>query len=411
MIREALRRTLSVLLALAGASGTACADTPLSLPAQVGKQIFFDQNLSGSRKMSCATCHDPANHYAPPNALAVQRGGPNLKQTGTRAVPTLTYKNFTTPYADLADNPDGVSAPGPGGGFTWDGRAPTLADQAQIPLLSPIEMANKSFQSVVAKLQAAAYAPLFKQAFGANAFKDPSAAFGDALAALQAYQLEDSSFHPYTSKYDLYASNKIGGTLSAAEIRGMVIFQDPARGNCAACHYNGPGVGGGVAQFTDYSYEAIGVPRNVKDIAANRLVRGRRAYFDMGLCSRSDHPPASSKSFCGLFKTPTLRNVATRKVFFHNGQIKSLTEAINFYATRDTHPERWYPTVAGVVQKYDDLPARYRGNIDTQMPLDGRAPGSTPPLSAQDVSDLVAFLGTLTDGYVPPPAGSAAAAQ
>jgi len=403
MLRPALRPIAVGLLTLAACAWNgAGADTALSLPAQVGRQIFFDQSLSGSGQMSCASCHDPNNHYAPSNALAVQLGGPGLNQAGTRAVPTLTYKDYTPAYADLADNPDGVSAPGPGGGFTWDGRAATLAAQAQIPLLSPIEMANTSIQDVVNKLQKTSYVALFQQAFGANAFSDPNTAFSDALAALQAYQLEDPSFHPYTSKYDLYSSNKIGGTLTAAEARGFAVFQDPARGNCAACHYSGAGVGGAVAQFTDYSFEAIGVPRNMNDIAANRLVHGLPVFFDMGLCSRPDHPLPASAPYCGMFKTPTLRNVASRKVFFHNGQIKSLTDAIRFYATRDTNPELWYPTVNGVVQKFNDLPTRYQGNIDPQMPLDGRAPGSTPPLSEQDISDLVAFLGTLTDGYVPP---------
>jgi cytochrome c peroxidase len=102
-----------------------------------------------------------------------------------------------------------------------------------------------------------------------------------------------------------------------------------------------------------------------------------------------------------MFKTPTLRNVATRKVFFHNGQFKSLTDVVRFYNTRDTNPELWYPTVNGVVQKFNDLPATYRGNIDTQMPLDGRPAGSQPPMTDQDIADLVAFLGTLTDGYKP----------
>jgi cytochrome c peroxidase len=58
-----------------------------------------------------------------------------------------------------------------------------------------------------------------------------------------------------------------------------------------------------------------------------------------------------------MFKTPTLRNVATRSVLFHNGALKSLKDVIHFYNTRDTEPERWYPTVKGVVQKFNDLPA------------------------------------------------------
>jgi len=148
--------------------------------------------------------------------------------------------------------------------------------------------------------------------------------------------------------------------------------------------------------FTDYSFEAIGVPRN-PNIVANR--NGK--YYDLGICNRVDHPPAKNGQFCGMFKTPTLRNVATRKVFFHNGAIKSLREAIEFYNTRDTNPERWYPRRNGKVQKFDDLPEPYRANLDKQGPLDGRKAGSAPPMSEQDIDDLIAFLNTLTDDYTP----------
>jgi len=386
-------------------TGTLCfvplAASALSPAAQVGQKMFFDTNLSSSGKLACSTCHDPSNHYAPSNNLAVQLGGPNLLSSGTRAVPTLTYKDFTPPYSDLLDNPDGISAPGSGGGFTQDGRAPTLAAQAQIPLLASNEMDNSSFADVVNKIQNSSYANLFIQAFGSTAFADTPTAFANAMTALQAFQLEDTSFHPYTSKYDLYAANKIGGALTASEARGLAVFSDPNKGNCFSCHYSGAGINGSVALFTDFSYEAIGVPRN-QAIPANVLFRGLPLSYDMGICSRSDHPLPANAPYCGKFKTPTLRNVATRNVFFHNGQMKSLSDVISFYNTRDTNPELWYPTVNGVVQKFNDLPTIYRGNVDTQMPLDGRAPGSQPPMTAQDMLDLAAFLGTLTDGYQPP---------
>src|SRR4029077_3114522 len=121
------------------------------------------------------------------------------------------------------------------------------------------------------------------------------------------------------------------------------------------------------------------------------------AYYDLGLCGRPDHPLPDSERYCGMFKTPTLRNVAIRKVFFHNGQTKSLRDAIRFYNTRDTNPELWYPVVDGVLQKFDDLPARYRGNLDAQPSLDGGPRGSSPAMSDQDIDDLLAFLATLTD--------------
>lgn len=86
----------------------------------------------------------------------------------------------------------------------------------------------------------------------------------------------------------------------------------------------------------------------------------------------------------------------------YNQGNRSLKEVLRFYNTRDTNPELWYPVVDGKVQKFDDLPGKYRANIDPQVPLDGRAPGSKPPMSDQDLMDLEAFLNTLTDGYRPP---------
>jgi len=428
---NALRRSSFALTLFLGAALSACGGSTakpsatvqtLSLAAQVGQKMFFDSTLSGSGKMSCATCHDPSSAYAPPNALAVQFGGTRLDQLGTRAAPSLRYKEYTPPYADLLDNPDGISVPGPGGGFAWDGRAATLADQAQIPLLDAREMANASAADVVAKLQAAGYADLFRTAFGATAFADTTTAFASARAALQAFQMEDASFHPFSSKYDLYAGNKIGGNLTPAETRGLKVMVDPTTGNCASCHFQGAGLNGSSALFTDFSYEAISVPRNMS-IPAN----ADPSYNDIGLCGplRTDHPPVAGNTFCGMFKAPTLRNVATRQAFFHNGVFHSLEQVIRFYNTRDTMPEIWYPTVGGTpkatpdadfptyglittqyvggtVQKYNDLPAMFVSNLDTQMPLDGRPAHSAPPMSEQNISDLICFLNTLTDGYKPP---------
>ena len=392
------RLIVALAIALSGRVGTGhpapavVAGMALSPAAAVGRLLFFDPSLSASGRMACATCHDPRHAHAPPNDRAVQLGGPTLADAGIRAVPSLRYKEYTPPYNDMLDNPDGISAPGPGGGLTQDGRAPTLAEQARIPLLAANEMANRDPADVVKKIKASVSADVFQRTFGASIFNDTGLAFARALAALQAYQLEDPIFHPYSSKYDRYASNKIDGTFTPAEQRGLVIYSDPQKGNCFACHYNGAGLNGSVRLFTDYTYAAIGVPRNT-DIPANRDA----SYYDLGVCDRPDHPRPASRQFCGLFKTPTLRNVATRHVFFHNGRIKSLNEAIRFYNTRDTNPELWYPTLNGVVQKWDDLPLPYRGNVDTQAPLDSRPRGSRPAMSDQEIQDLEAFLGTLTD--------------
>jgi cytochrome c peroxidase len=392
----------------------------LSAAAQVGKQLFFDQGLSASGQLACATCHDPDHAYGPPNALAVQLGGPRGASPGLRATPSIRYKEFTPGYADLLDNPDGFSAPAPGGGFAWDGRADSLSEQARAPLLSPFEMANAGPAEVIARLRASASAAEFVRAFGAAALADVESAFGKVQLALQAFQLEDPSFHPYNSKYDLYLYKKPGSELTAAEARGLKVFKDTKTGNCSGCHLPEASLDDGApAQLTDFSFEAIGVPRN-SQIPANRDGRAH----DLGLCGplRDDH--ARFTEYCGLFKTPTLRNVATRRAFFHNGVIHSLEQAVRFYNTRDTRPELWYPTVGGRakvtpdpdfprygllatqmvggrVEKLDDLPPADRKNLDRQLPLDGRAPGSTPPMTEQQVGDLLCFLQTLTDDYQP----------
>jgi len=304
---------------------------PLSAAAQAGKQLFFDRALSASGKMACATCHDPDHAYGPPDDLAVQLGGPRGTSPGVRAVPSLRYKEFTPGYADLLDNSDGFSPPGPGGGFGWDGRADSLAEQARIPLLSPFEMANATPRDAIGRLRSSPSAAAFVRAFGADALADTDIAFSKLQLALQSFQLEDASFHPYNSKYDLYLYRQPGGALSPAELRGLQVFKDPSTGNCSGCHFADASQDDGAPpQFTDFSFEAIGVPRNPQ-IPANR----DRRYSDLGVCGplRDDH--ARFAEFCGLFKTPTLRNVATRRVFFHNGVIHSLEQSIRFYNTRE----------------------------------------------------------------------------
>ncbi|MCC8393565.1 cytochrome-c peroxidase [Paraburkholderia sp. MMS20-SJTR3] len=443
-----------------GASSVAPpATVTLSAAAQVGKQLFFDQNLSGNRNMACATCHNPQYAYGPPNSLAVQLGSdPSL--AGQRAVPSLRYKSMTPAYNDIADNPDGITQNAPGGGFMWDGRATTLATQAALPLLNPVEMNSPSQAAVVDAVKNGSYATLFKQAFGADVFSNADAAFNDIGLALQAYQIEEPSFAPYSSKFDLYESNKVGGTLTAAELRGLQLFNDTDKGaGCVACHYAGANFNGSVGLMTDFTYQAIGAPRNDASIPDNPdpiPSNTNSAYYDMGLCGpfNTIHPPGTANSgggpnsftgvnvpdpYCGRFKVPTLRNVATRTAFFHNGVFHSLTQVLNFYNTRDTNPEYWYPSSGGdssqttqnpsyalfptyasgaTVTSFNDLPAAYQGNIDEELPMgqgqtdaggttaaDGAKPRafhSTPQLTQQNIADLVCFLNTLSDGYQVP---------
>jgi cytochrome c peroxidase len=360
----------------------------------LGRAMFFDASLSASGKLSCASCHDPRNAFGPANAAPVQRGGADLKQASFRAAPSLRYSQavpvFTEHFFDADDN-DSVDQ-GPTGGRTWDGRAQSAHDQARLPLLSPFEMANASPRDVAAKLSKAAYAPSMRESFGEHVFDDPALAFDAALLALEVFQQDPADFYPYDSKYDAYLRGQV--RLSAQESRGLALFNDPAKGNCAICHPSAI-KRGAFPSFTDYGFVALGVPRNER-IAANR----DRNFYDLGLCGPLRTDFAGRDEYCGLFRTPSLRNVALRKSFFHNGVFHDLEQVVRFYAQRSTAPERWYRRGPAGVREFDDLPERYTGNVNREAPFD-RPRGAKPALDAREIRDLTAFLRTLTDGYVP----------
>jgi cytochrome c peroxidase len=368
----------------------------------LGKRIFFDSTLSGSGRMSCASCHDPSHAYGPSNGLSVQLGGVTRTVQGARAVPSLRYVLNRTPawYKEYISNPAERAREGnepPAGGFGMDGRFKSLHEQAAFPLLAANEMANANADSVVAAFGRGPYAAEFRSVFGENVFADPSRAFAGALVAIERFELQDSSFHPYTSKFDRYLDGSVA--LSAAERRGLALFDDVSRGNCASCHVDRKGADGSHPLFTDYQFEALGVPRN-PEIVANR----NSVFFDEGVCGPVRRDQAASVEYCGMFKTPTLRNVATRGAFFHNGRFHSLREALEFYVGRDADPGRWYSLRRGRVERFDDLPPAHRVYVDTTiMPMAHRA-GAPPVWSAAEIDDVVAFLSTLTDSGTQPAA-------
>jgi cytochrome c peroxidase len=150
---------------------------------------------------------------------------------------------------------------------------------------------------------------------------------------------------------------------------------------------------GALPQFTDRGFIALAVPRNPR-IPANADPK----YFDLGLCGPVRTDLSGRDEYCGLFKTPTLRNAARRKVFFHNGAFSSLDEVLRFYARRDVEPERFY--MEG--KRYDDLPAKYWPNVDVEAPFGGK-PGGEPALTDAEAADIIAFLKTLDDGYTVDP--------
>jgi cytochrome c peroxidase len=361
---------------------------------ELGRRMFGDPSLSRSGRISCASCHSPSHFFGPPNESPAQAGGNDLKQMGVRAAPSLKYlqavPQFTEHFVD-ADDSSGGADNGPTGGLNWDGRVDRGRDQARIPLLSPYEMANPTPEAVVAKAEKSYSAELL-EIFGEPLFCNPNAMFDAILEAFEVYEQDYQDFYPYSSKYDAYLAGK--ATLTAAELRGLALFDNPAKGNCAKCHISQRGKDGTPPQFTDYGFAALGVPRN-KMIAANR----DPAYHDLGLCGPLRTDLRNRAEYCGLFMTPTLRNVATRKTFFHNGAFHRLKEVLEFYSERDSNPGKWYSRNQDEsINKFDDLPAQYRINVNFDPPFSPELE-SAPSLSGDEIEDIMVFLQTLTDGY------------
>jgi cytochrome c peroxidase len=395
---------------------------PLSAMARLGQDVFFDTSLSSSGKLACASCHSPDHVYGPATDAPVVLGGPALTLPGLRAVPSLTYLERQLEFSIGPDDPMnetidlGKQAEAaktadraqkiakqtaqsanmvPQGGLFWDGRASTLQGQALGPLLDPREMDGGTIDIVAEKLRNAPYANKFAALFGKRVFEDAKLLVAEAMFAVGRYQIEEPSFHPYTSKYDYWLEGK--ARLSEAEMRGLRLFNDPQKANCAGCHTSEPSRDKFPPRFTDTQYEALGTPRNLA-IADTKDPN----YFDLGVCGPIRKDIADQTQFCGMFKTPTLRNTAMRHVFFHNGVFHTLQEVMDFYNFRDTNPEKVYPVGAdGKVQKYDDLPPQYHANVDVADPPFNRHLGETPAMTAQDEADIIAFLQTLNDGYKP----------
>ncbi len=371
--------TLLLLVVLAG---TAQAKPPPQAPPvtltpqeELGRFLFFDSNLSDPAGQACAECHGPAVGYTGPDE-AINKGGTVYEgavagRFGNRKPPAVAY---------AGDSPilyhDGTKWVG---GMFWNSRATgwtlgdPLAEQAQGPFLNPLEQNNASAQVVIEKAQASSYADLF-----ANECTVDTEYYDCIGRAIAAYE-RSKEVSPYSSKYDAYLKGQ--AKLTGQEQRGMELFSGKAK--CANCH-NGP-------DFTDFTYDNLGVPRNPANPFYKELDwnPAGEAWIDEGLgdfLKDARYPEEIYGPEMGKQKVPTLRNVDLRpdkkfvKAYAHNGYFKSLEEIVHFYNTRDVPGAGW--------------PApEVMANINTAMGNLG--------LNHGEELAIVAFMQTLSDGYVP----------
>jgi cytochrome c peroxidase len=360
----------------------------------LGKKIFFDERLSEPAGTSCASCHDPARAFSGGHGSRI--GVPLGSRPGhfaRRSTPSILYMRYVPRFHYFED--DEAPRPEPRGGFFWDGRSDSVVELVRQPLFNPDEMNAGTPRRLADKITRAPYAKDFRAALHPSS--NPEAVVRGVGVALEAFLTSDE-MTPASSKYDAYVRGQ--ATLTEQERRGLEAFKDRRRGACAGCHLMAESSSNPAeSMFTDYGYDAVALPRN-RELPGNRDA----ASFDLGLCERKDtKTPSSDETWCSSFRTPSLRNVAVRARFGHNGVYRSLREVVAFYALRAVAPGRIYP----LGQTFDDVPAKYRGNVNIYSPIYNRREGSPPPLSDEDIDAIVAFLGTLTDA---PYVGVAAAA-
>ena len=287
---------------------------PTAETIALGRDLFYDPKLSRDRTVSCSTCHDPQSGFSDGKAVSIGVGA----QRGSRNAPTILNAAFNSLQF-------------------WDGRASSLEAQALEPVTNPVEMAH-TLEGLERALSGT-YNARFERAFGPG--KITADKVSKAIAAFERNLISGNS------PFDRYFFGGDKTALSAAAARGLEIFRDPKKGNCATCHT----VSDTYALFTDNKFHNLGVG-----------VDSQGELTDLGR-----FPVTKQDADRGAFKTPTLRDVALTPPYMHDGSLKTLKEVVDFYVG------------GGTSNPFRDKEIK---------PLDY--------LSGQDRADLVAFLESLT---------------
>jgi cytochrome c peroxidase len=412
---ETIRHALQADLQQISPSAKPTSDEQNALESFLGERLFSDKNLSVRRNQSCASCHQltPAKNpktgqffQAPGfvDADNVEHGTPVSDGSlpgrfGNLNAPSAGYAAFSPTFH--WDETEELYV----GGQFWNGRAATLADQAAQPFLNPNEMAMSSKAAVVDRLKENFfYRWLFSAVYKMNIGRPLSASETDAVysattKAIAAFE-RTRMFSKFTSKFDYFMAGR--AELTPLERKGLDLFNNKA--GCAGCHISTPTKNEDgtwtPAMFTDFTYDNIGVPRNL-NIPGN-------PEPDKGLGGRSDIIASDPQGLeIGKHKVMSLRNIAITPPYAHNGVFKTLEQITHFYNTRDTlgHVADNRNPGFGVTgwplpEVTQNVNADELGNL-----------GLTP----QEEAAVVAFMKTLTDGYpywgrdprVPPRASAA----
>jgi cytochrome c peroxidase len=395
------------------------AQNELTQTEQLGKSIFFDLNLSINQNQSCASCHAPEVGWTGPLTATNVHGavyeGSIPGRFGDRKPPSAAYATLSPIfYMDKK----GLFV----GGNFWDGRATgevlgnPAADQALGPFLNPVEQALPDSACVVYRVCTASYPVSFEDIWGAGACDiawpgdidtvcategmsvslssedraKSDMAYGNIGLSIAAYE-DSPQVNAFSSKYDYTFSGKT--KLSKEEQRGYALFQ--GKGKCKLCHISNSQN----ALFTDFTFDNLGVPQNPENPAGIDPI-----FIDPGLggfLEKAGYPEDVYLAEWGKHKVPTLRNVDLRpdenfvKAYAHNGYFKTLEGIVHFYNTRDVKtvcPDAYTEAQALAADCWPPPEVAATVNFDELGDLG---------LTADEEAAIVAFLKTLSDGFMP----------
>ncbi len=253
-------------------------DPPTPETVRLGRWLFFDKRLSADNSIACATCHRPKNAFSEPTPVSTGIGG---KKGGRKAPPILNLAWSTLPH------------------FFWDGRAGSLEEQAGGPMINSIEMGNEDHDVVVKRVaEIKGYGKYFKEAFGTE-----EVTIDRVTKAIADYERTRMSGN---SAWDRYTDGD-RDALSDAAKKGRTLFF--GNGFCNNCH-KGP-------NLTDSDFHNIGVGWNEET----------ETFADEGR-----YAVTKNDDDLGAFKTPTLRDIAKRGPYMHDGSIETLAEVVKLYS-------------------------------------------------------------------------------
>lgn len=291
---------------------------------ELGKQLFFDQRLSRDGSVSCNSCHNVMSGGGDSRATSL---GVSLK-TGKRSAPTVWNSAFHSVQF-------------------WDGRAPTLEEQAKGPLINPVEMAMDDHNVVVERVKAIpGYVTQFKKIFGG---KDP-VTIDNLAKAVAAYE---RTLITQNSPFDRYMKGDKKAISAQAE-RGMRTVVELG---CIACHngpnFNGPTLGPGEGQF-----------RRFPTFTDNAYVEKYHLLDDLGRAEVTKNEEEDGH----MFRVPTWRNVALTAPYFHNGSVPTLDLAVRVMAKVQLNKDLTDQQAADIVAFLESLTGEFPKQTMPRLP-------------------------------------------